>query len=120
MDPVANEPGVSLTEFLRARARATAPARLTIDVLGGAAVAGAAAWARPRGWAILVCASACFALYGTWAVAERQLQADAPGRRPSVEFLWFAARALSAGLGAVACLLLLFLLLGVSLGTWIS
>lgn len=126
-DPIAASP-VTLPEFLRARALASAPRRLALDILLGAAVAAVAGWARPPGWVPLVSAGLAFALYGTWAVAERQLQPPlvppaepmAASRRAALDYLWFLLRALAAVGGLLAFALCLFALLGLSLGTWIS
>ena len=110
----------SLAEFLHARALATAPGRLGVDLVGGALVAGVASWARPAGWIVLASAGLCIALYAVWAFAERHLQADSRDMRVFSEFAWLAARTSAAGLGLAALMAFLFSLLRLALGTWIS
>lgn len=120
MEPIGAGPVVTLPEFLRARARASTVRRLAFDVLGGSAIAVAALWAKPAGWAVLASAASCFATYGVWAVAERHLEVGDHKDRASTEYAWFVLRTSAAGLGVAACLALLFVLLGLALGTWIS
>jgi hypothetical protein len=120
MEPIGADPVVTLPEFLRARARASTPRRLAFDMLGGGTIAVAAWWAKPAGWAVLASAASCFAMYGVWAVALRHVETSAPEERAVTEFAWFALRASAAALGMAACLALVFVLLGLALGTWIS
>lgn len=119
MEPIGADPVVTLPEFLRARARASTRRRLMFDVVGGGAIAVAALWARPTGWALLVSAASCFAMYGLWAVAERHVNGTHESRAVT-EYLWFVLRTSAAGLGIVSFLALVFVLLGLALGTWIS
>ena len=120
MEPVGADPVVTLPEFLRARARASTVRRLMFDMIGGTAIAVAAAWARPSGWALLVSAASCFAMYGVWAIAARHLETGARDGRALTEYGWFVLRTSAAGLGIAAFLALVFVLLGLLLGTWIS
>ncbi len=120
MEPIGADPVVTLPEFLRARARASTVHRLAFDMAGGTAIAVASAWARPAGWAVLVSAASCFAMYGVWAIAERHLESSARDGRALTEYGWFVLRTSAAGIGVVAFLALVFVLLGVLLGTWIS
>jgi len=118
--PAETRPDGSLAEFLHARALATAPGRLGVDLVGGALVACVASWARPAGWMVLASAGLCFALYAVWAFAERHLQAESRDMRVFSEFVWLAARTSSAGFGLAALMAFLFSLLRLALGTWIS
>jgi hypothetical protein len=120
VEPIGADPVVTLPEFLRARARASTPRRLAFDVAGGAVIAAAALWARPTGWAVLASAASCFAMYGLWAVAERHVAAGSRVGRPFTAYAWFMLRTGAAGLGMAAFLALVFVLLGLALGTWIS
>jgi hypothetical protein len=113
-------PTASLSEFLRARVLANAPRRLVFDLVGGAAVAVCALWARPVGWVVLASAGLSFAMYGAWGLAERRLQPETVDTRAFVEFVWFCVRAASAGIGLLAFMAFIFALLGMALGTWIS
>ncbi len=120
MEPTGTDPVVTLPEFLRARARASTLRRLAFDMIGGTAIAVAAVWARPAVWAVLASAASCFAMYGVWAVAERHVEASAPGGSAFTEYAWFVLRTTAAGIGLAAFLTLVFVLLGLLLGTWIS
>lgn len=120
MEPIGTDPVVTLPEFLGARARASTARRLAFDVVGGGAIAVAALWAKPPGWAILASAAMCFAMYGVWAVAERHVGADARDGSAVTEYAWFVLRTSAAAMGLAAFLALIFVLLGTALGTWIS
>ncbi len=120
MAPAALQPDATLAEFLHARALATAPGRLGLDLAVGTAVAAVATWARPAGWLVLASAGLCFAMYAVWAISERHLQAESRDMRPFSEFAWIAARIGAAGLGLLALMAFLFALLRLALGTWIS
>lgn len=120
MEPIGTDPVVTLPEFLRARARASTPRHLAFDMLGGGAIAVAALWAKPSGWAVLASAASCFAMFGVWAVAERHVEGGAREGRAVAEYAWFVVRTSAAVLGMVAFLALVFVLLGLALGTWIS
>lgn len=120
MAPAAVRPEASLADFLHARALSAAPSRLILDLVGGALVAGVALWARPAGWTVLASAGSCFSMYGVWAVAERRLQTDSRKLPVLIEFGWLATRTSAAGLGLAGLFALLFALLSLALGTWIS
>lgn len=120
MEPVGTDPVVTLPEFLRARARLSTPRRLALDVTGGSAIAAAALWAKPAGWAVLASAAACFTMYGLWAVAERRIERGAREGHAVVEYAWFLLRTGAAAIGMAAFGALVFALLGLALGTWIS
>jgi hypothetical protein len=120
MEPLGADPVVTLPEFLRARARTSTPRRLAFDLAGGGAIAVTALWAKPPGWAVLASAASCFAMYGAWAIAERHVAGDARDGRGVTGYAWFLLRTSAAGLGIAAFLALVFLLLGLALGTWIS
>lgn len=120
MEPIGTDPVVTLPEFLRARARTSTPRRLAFDVVGGGAVAVAALLAKPPGWAVLASAASCFAMFGVWAVAERHVAGGVREGRAVTEYAWFVLRTSAAGLGMAAFLALVFVLLGLALGTWIS
>ncbi|MBA4073120.1 MAG: hypothetical protein C0497_15040 [Gemmatimonas sp.] len=119
MEPIDAGPQATLPEFLRARALSSAPHRLALDTIGGAAVAGVAFWARPAGWVVLTAAGTCFAMYGVWAVAERHLQAGVPRISVAEEVAWVVARTSAAGIGLLALALFTFASLGALLGNWI-
>lgn len=120
MEPVGADPVVTLPEFLRARARSSTLRRLAFDMIGGTAIAVAAVWAKPAGWPVLASAALCVAMYGVWAVAERHLEVGDHGDRAFTEYAWFVLRTSAAGIGVAAFLALVFVLLGLALGTWIS
>ena len=118
MEPIGADPVVTLPEFLRARARASTPRRLAFDIMGGGAIAAAALWAKPAGWAVLASAASCFALYGVWAVAERHVARGAREGHAVTEYTWFVLRTSAAAVGIAAFLALVFVLLGLALGRW--
>lgn len=120
MEPIGTDPVVTLPEFLRARARASTPRRLVFDMIGGSTIAVAALWVKPAGWTVLVSAASCFAMYGLWAVAQRHVEGETRGGRAVTEYAWFVLRTSAAALGMAAFLALVFVLLGLALGTWIS
>jgi fatty acid desaturase len=109
----------SLAEVLSARARATPPSRLLIDICGGAAVASAALWARPVAWFPLLSAAVVLFSYGVWAIAERRLDSTAQHSERAAARLELVQR-VTAVLGIAGFLALLFGLLGVGLGPIIS
>jgi membrane-bound metal-dependent hydrolase YbcI (DUF457 family) len=106
----------SLTELLSARARRTPRDRLALDVIGGLAIAAAAAWARPGGWVVIAAAAGCFIFYGLWAVAELELMPRAWPDEVRHESVWRAVQGVAALLGLSSFVLLLFAALGVALG----
>ncbi len=114
------DPRGSLAEILSTRARAAAPSRLALDVVGGAAIAATAAWARPAGWLALASAATCFLSYGLWALTERRLVSE-PWRLPMLaERSYRGLHAAAAILGLAAFVALLLALLGIGLGPIIS
>lgn len=120
MEPTGADSVVTLPEFLRARARASTPRRLVFDMIGGGTIAVAALWAQPVGWTVLASAASCFAMYGVWAVAQRQVEGGACDGYAATGYAWFVFRTSAAALGMAAFLALVFVLLGLALGTWIS
>ena len=119
MGPTTWDSTASLSELLHARALATAPRRLGIDLVGGALAALAAMWFRPVGWVAITSAGLCFSMYALWAISERQLQAE-PGPAGRDRALWRVLHAVTTLLGLLTFAALLFSLLGLTLGTWIS
>lgn len=102
--------------------RPSAPrrSRLLIDIVGGITLAVAAIWARPAGALVLVSGGVCLASYGLWAFAERQLF-DSPWRLTvPAERLWRSTKTVTALLGMLAFVGLLFALLSLGLGPWSS
>jgi hypothetical protein len=103
----------TLPELLAARARGASDLRLAADVAGGALVAAAALFWRPRAWILLVAAARCFVAFGLWGIADRA--SGTPARR-----LPRALRALAAALGTLAALALAAGIVAIGLGTIIS
>jgi len=112
----------NLREFLRTRARSASDGRLALDAgLGFLATIAVVIW-RPGGWHLMACIGLCFAAFGGWGIADRELH-EREGRSTDTGIglrLLRAGRAIAAGIGAVAGGLLLVGLLGIALGTWIS
>jgi hypothetical protein len=109
----------SLADILSARAKATPPSRLLIDIVGGAAVAAVTLWARPFAWFPLAAAALCLLAYGMWALAERRLESAQP-QSERADFLLELSQRAAAAVGIAAFLGLLFGLLGVAFGPVIS
>jgi hypothetical protein len=113
-------PESSLAEFLTDRARHASDARLVVDVGAGLAVAVAVVLWRPHAWMLLVSAALCFAAFGAWGIADREL-GGAPAARYHVPAgVLRGVRVAASLVGAVAALALLIGGLGFALGTWIS
>lgn len=113
-------PSASLSELLHARALSTAPSRLWLDLAVGITVVAVAVWIRPIGWVALASAGLCFAMYGLWSVSERQLQPDDGTASSRARVTWRVVHGITTLLGLIALVALLFALLGLTLGTWIS
>ncbi len=115
------DPG--LMEFLSNRARHASDTRLALDAAGGVVIALAAVLWRPAGWALVVGLALCFAAYGGWGMADRELgerkAAGAPTSASSVRVVR-TLRVLAAIIGFAAGLAVLFRLFALALGTWIS
>ena len=110
----------TLSEVLHARAMHASKGRLGMDMVGGAIVAVAIAWARPKGWLALLAAAICFLAYGAWATAEQRLQPVEWPARIEYESAWRALHAACAFVGIAAFCLLLLAFLGLALGKIIS
>lgn len=116
-DPAQNS---SLPRFLADRARNASDGRLTLDAAAGLLLAAGAAVARPWGWIILASAGGCFAAFGFWGIADRELSERKPALGPVGSALLQSARVVAGALGVMAMLSLIYGTLAVSLGTWIS
>ena len=116
------EAEVNLLEFLSTRARSASDARLVLDVALGLVIAVIALVWRPTGWLFVVSAALCFAAFGGWGIADRELRerrsnpADAHATLRALGI----ARVIASIVGALAAGTLLIGLLAVALGTWIS
>ena len=113
---------VNLLQFLSARARGASDARLALDAAIGLVVAVIVVIWRPPGWYFVASAGLCFAAFGGWGIADRELREHQVQASRSVGALRLLqlARVITATLGAFAAGALLIGLLGVALGTWIS
>jgi hypothetical protein len=113
-------PDASLTEVLSTRALRARPSRLWIDVLGGAAVAAVAVWARPTGWVAIASAAGCAMAYGVWACAERVTRSLEWGTPQAIERRWHAVRTIAGVVGLAAFVLFLLSFVGLALGPIVS
>ncbi|MEO8000212.1 MAG: hypothetical protein ABI852_22370, partial [Gemmatimonadaceae bacterium] len=77
-------------------------------------------WFHPKVWIVLTCAGLCFALYGVWAMAERQLEIGPDNMSQSEESLWTVLRVVAALAGLASALIMAFSLVERMIGTWIS
>jgi hypothetical protein len=113
-------PDASLSEVLSARALRAQPSRLWLDVLGGAAIAGVALWARPAGWVVIASAAGCALCYGVWAWAERRLRALEWSAPAALQERWRAVRTIAGVVGLATFALFLLSFVGLALGPIIS
>jgi hypothetical protein len=109
-----------LPELLAARARGASDARLALDVAGGLLAAAAVLVWRPAAWLLLLSAALCFASFGTWGIAERELHDHGGDASSRSAHLLRALRTLAAGIGSLAAFVLLFGVLGLAMGRFIS
>jgi hypothetical protein len=110
----------SLPEALAARARSRSDGRLVLDVVGGVSVASALGVWRPVVWLIPFCVAICFATFGIWGIADRELRERANGPRTLLGRSLSVVRVLGGVIGVLAALTGLFAGLAFALGTWIS
>lgn len=120
MGPAVIRTNARMGELLHERAFTASRTRLLIDVIGGALVVLAATIARPKGWVVLGSAGLCFLAYGVWASAERHLAWQESPLSVRVSRTWRATRAGALVVGVVAIVFLMFSVLYLALGTWIS
>lgn len=113
-------PDASLREVLAARARTASDKRLVADVLGGLLVAAVALIWRPFGWFLFSSAAVCFAAFGVWGVADRELTESAHQWGGAGTRVWKLLRICAAVAGALAVAALLWGFLALGLGTWKS
>lgn len=107
-------PDERLAGVLGTRSERTPTSRLLLEFVGGTLVGMAAIWARPTGWVGLATLSGCVACYGIWALARRR------ARRTGAATTWAVVERITGPLGVAAFIFLLFVLLGIALGTLIS
>jgi hypothetical protein len=113
-------PDATLPEALAHRARHASDGRLALDAgLGFLAAIGALVW-RPAAWFLVASAALCFAAFGVWGIADRELSERGPAAPAAVAWSLRAARVAATALGVLAAAALLLSALAVALGTWIS
>lgn len=110
----------SLPEFLVCRARSASDGRLVLDCIGGLLIVAASALFRPTGWIVLAATGMCFASIGFWGIADRELSERRPAIGAVAAALLLSVRFLAAALGVVGALVLLYGMLAITLGAWIS
>ncbi len=110
----------SLPDVLAARARAASDSRLVADVIGGVlAVVALSVW-RPWAWLSLAGVALAFAAFGSWGIADRELQERGDRGARWLRITLTSVRVASVIIGAIAAMGALLTGLGVALGTWIS
>ena len=111
---------VSLPELRAARAHDASDTRLALDVaLGLFAAAAAGVW-RPTGWILLLSAGLCFAAFGAWGIAERELHERVGDDDARQQRLLRVQRSLAIGVGSAAFVVLVLGALAFAFGTVIS
>jgi hypothetical protein len=113
---------LNLRDFLTTRARGASDLRLALDTGFGFLIAVIALVWRPNGWFPLASAALCFAAFGGWGIADRELrERNRESANSTIPLrLLHLARIIAAALGGAAAVALLIGLLGLALGTWIS
>lgn len=112
------DPDAGLVEFITHRARHSSDRRLVANALIGILISVAAALWRPFAWVPLLCAALCFAMFGLWGIADRELidHPDGEARSTMLRVLRMAAALFGMAAGAG----LMLSVLALTLGTWIS
>lgn len=112
--------GATLGDALAQRARRASSRRLSLDVGAGLLIVTLATAWRPSGWTVLASAALCFATFGAWGLSNRLL--DSPGgvSNSGITASLLILRTVAIAVGIAASLFLLFAVLGVAMGTWIS
>ena len=122
-DPGRVDDDATLDVLLAARARAATDGRLVLDVVGGAALLGAALLWRPFAWVVLGSIGSCLFAFGAWGISDRELREhldERRGERDRWRLVLAICRGVAAVVGAVSALLLIFALSALALGRWIS
>ena len=111
------QPEATLSEFLAARARHASDERLVADAVGGLLAAGAVLVWRFPGWQIVLSVAACFAAFGLWGIADREIAARTSGR---MLLPLRALRVLAVLVGISASVFFVLIVLAKGLGRMIS
>jgi len=112
-------PDASLPDFLAARARRASDNRLvTFAAVGLVAMIVIALWRGP-GWLVLLPLAACLLAFGGWGIADREL-AERPVDARAPRAVLRAVRVAFAGLGFIAAIFMLMVILAGTLGRIIS
>jgi hypothetical protein len=109
----------SLSQFLSGEARKASEGELAIAVTFGVLVAIVALLWRPHGWAYFLTSGLTCGAFGAWGITDRLLGEQA-GAGSGAARLLRVARFVFGGVGAVAGVGLVFRVLFIFLGTWIS
>ncbi len=117
-EPDSVRSGRRLPELLAARARRASDVRLSLNAAGGLIAAAVIAAGRPPLWPALLPAAVCFLAYGIWGITDRAL-GDVVGS-PATAGGLRVLRGIAAVAGFGAGIALLFAVLALALGQWIS
>ena len=109
----------SLPAFLSGEARKASEGELAIAVTFGVLVAMVALFWRPHGWTYFLSSGLTCAAFGAWGITDRLLGEQAEAHSGAARLLRFA-RLVCGGVGAIAGVSLVLLVLFIFLGTWIS
>ena len=111
---------VGLPELLAARARNASDVRLALDVAGGLLAAAVLLVWRPPAWPVPLSAALCFAAFGAWGIAERELSEQRLAAGGGNARLLRVLRTTATAVGSLAAFVLFFGVLGLALGRIIS
>ena len=110
----------SLPELLAERAHHASDTRLALDVVLGLFAAAAVGVWRPTGWIVMLSAGLCFAAFGAWGIAERELRERGGADDRAQQRLLRLQRSVAVGVGSAAFAVLVLGALALGFGTVIS
>jgi hypothetical protein len=117
--PTRGDAPESLPAFLSGEARKASEGELATAVTFGVLVAIVALLWRPPGWSYFLLSGLTCGAFGAWGIADRLLGEQAAADSGAARMLRLG-RFVCGGVGAVAGVGLVLLVLSIFLGTWIS
>jgi uncharacterized membrane protein YjjP (DUF1212 family) len=118
-EPRRHDSEESLGEFLAEHARRTSDGWLAV-IAGSGLVAAVVSFLAGGAWLLFSAIALCLVGFGAWGISDRELgERERTARGGSLTALRLA-RALAAAVGGLAALAVIFTLVALTLGTWIS
>lgn len=119
-DGINSRDAVGLADFLTDRARRASDGRLVLDGAAGLVGFAVSVIVRPPGWIVLCAVGLCFVSFGSWGIADRELQERGSKASLLVRGPLRALRVLALLLGTLGALAAIYGAVALTLGTWIS